>query len=53
MKYKAARSISRKLAGMTRQQQLKFWKQKHDELIMLQKDLSRRKKAVKKSSRLG
>ena len=52
MKHKAGRVISKKLGKMTLQQQLDYWRNKHDELLLLKDNLLRRQKMKKKVNRV-
>ena len=53
MKHKASRTISKRIAKMTPQQQLKYWQKKHNELLELKENFSNRKKSVRKLNRFS
>ena len=47
MKYKGAEKVQARLAGMTREEQLRFWDERTRELLALQREVVARKKELK------
>ena len=45
MKHKGAEKVQAKLAGMSREQQLEYWRMRTDELLDFQREVVRKRKA--------
>ncbi len=46
MKHRGAAKVQAKLAGMSREQQLEYWRERTERLLDLQQRVARKKKAV-------